>query len=519
MNSALGRLQARLHNRSYEWMAVGLGVLLSVWLTWQSDVPNTDGILYLQSAEAFARGDCAAAVALYNWPFYPWLIAAVHKISGLDFEYAAYVINTLLYGLTLYAYIALVRLLGGGRSTLIAALLLILLMPAINSYRSYIIRDAGYWAFYLAALWAFVIFLRRPDIKSALIWSVVCVVATLFRIEGSVVWALLPLYLWMRTEYSWAQRARHWLTANAFLLVGVVAISAWAVITRPSFMGRLREPLRWVGIFGHAVSDGLDGRAQALSHAVLNQFSDYLALPAIIGILFLIVAARIVNGLGLLHGGLAIYGVCRTEVMPKGARPLLLWAAFIQLLILFVFATHQFFLTGRYAIPLALTLVLFAPFGLAQVHAYWQRAHSNKAKLLKSAIFLLLLIAAVQSLWSFGASKAYLREAGVWIRAQTPPQSRLFTNNEVVAYYSRRKVDERHGEFTEEALDKVLSSDDWRANYDYLAIMVQRHNEKRAKAILQKMGVAPIATIANERGAQVLVFSARSAAESVPSRD
>lgn len=508
MNSMIGTLRAQLHDRSYEWIAVGLGTLLSLWLIWQSDVPNTDGILYLQSAEAFARGDYAAAVELYNWPFYPWLIAAVHSISDLDFEHAAYVINTLCYGLMLYAYIALVRLLGGERKVLIAALLLILLMPALNSYRSYIIRDAGYWAFYLAALWAFLVFVRRPNIKVALLWSTACVVATLFRIEGSVVWVLLPLYLWARRQYTWAQRARHWLTANAFLLAGIVTIGAWVIGTQPAFLGRLGEPLRWIGIFVHEISDGLDARAQALSHAVLNQFSDYLALPAVLGILFLIVAVRIVNALGLLHGGLAIYGFCKGKDFPRDERAALLWAALIQLLILFVFTTHQFFLTGRYVIALALTLVLFAPFGLAR--AYRQSSHSNRAKFLKGAISVLLLIAAVQSLWSFGASKAYLREAGLWINTTTPTQARLFTNNEVVGYYSRRNIAERHGEFTDEALDKVLSGDDWRANYDYLAVMVQRHDEARGEAILKKLGVAPIAIIANERGARVLIFSAQS---------
>ena len=81
-------------------VAVGLSLLLTLFVVAQDQMPNDDGVLYLYSAELISAGDWSRALQLFNWPFYSLLIAAGHKASGLGLENAAYVLNALLQALT-----------------------------------------------------------------------------------------------------------------------------------------------------------------------------------------------------------------------------------------------------------------------------------------------------------------------------------------------------------------------------------------------------------------------------------
>src|SRR5690606_39792728 len=80
-----------------ELVAISVSVLLSIWLIYSDNVINSDGILYLKSAEAFASGNWQEGVDIYRWPFYAAVIAALHYVSGLETDTVAYVLNGALY--------------------------------------------------------------------------------------------------------------------------------------------------------------------------------------------------------------------------------------------------------------------------------------------------------------------------------------------------------------------------------------------------------------------------------------
>ena len=54
---------------------------------------NDDSVLYFEVARLFSLGEWSAANALFNWPFYPALLAGFHQISGASFQLSAQILN------------------------------------------------------------------------------------------------------------------------------------------------------------------------------------------------------------------------------------------------------------------------------------------------------------------------------------------------------------------------------------------------------------------------------------------
>ena len=71
----------------------------------------------------------------------------------------------------------------------------ILLSHELNSVREYIIRDHGFWTFYLSSLFFLLRFFKKPIKSYALGFSLSLAIATLFRVEGSLFLLFLPFYL------------------------------------------------------------------------------------------------------------------------------------------------------------------------------------------------------------------------------------------------------------------------------------------------------------------------------------
>ena len=168
--------------RDVRFPAILASLVLSAWCLFLDDVINNDGILYVRTAELISRGEWQAAIGSYKWFFYPLLMAIVGKLTGLSLELSAHVLNAGFTALTVVTFISLVRELGGSRSVVMAAAILVLLFPGLNEYRSFVIRDAGYIAFYTLALLLFVRNLKGPTWWLTTGWIATMVVATLFQI-------------------------------------------------------------------------------------------------------------------------------------------------------------------------------------------------------------------------------------------------------------------------------------------------------------------------------------------------
>lgn len=487
-----------------ELVAVAISVLLSIWLVYSDNVINGDGVLYLKSAEAFANGNWQEGVNIYRWPLYAALIGGLHYISGLETDVVAYVLNGALYALLVWTFLSIVKFFGADRRTLWIAAILILALPSLNSYRAFIIRDVGYWAFYLLGLSAFFRFQRNPRLHTALGFGAAMTVATLFRIEGIVFLVFMPLVVLCRSGVQAQKTLAQFAKLNIVLILDVIAVASWFAARGPAaFAGRLHEPWMQLKAFGGQLSGGLLAKADALGQSVLNEYSDDFAVSSVIIILLVMLLTYIVKSVGLL-GAFAAGYACATRAvsLEPVLRRSLAVVILLNIAVLVVFIASTFFLTGRFVLSLALAVLLLAPFGLNRLYERWRSPSRKRWEALALPIaLLLLLIMIVDSLWSFGTSKAYLKEAGMWLRLNTPAHARIYSESTVTGFYAQKSGDEwRH---TTRTVADVQQAGKLQT-YDYVAVAL-----RRGESVPSSFGsTQAVKEFKNEKNDRVLIFRA-----------
>jgi hypothetical protein len=492
--------------------AVLLSLALTAWCLYRDPVINHDGILYIRAAAAILEGDWRGAFAIYPWPFYAWLVALTHLATGLALEPSAHLLDALLQALTVWAFITVVKELGGDRRVMLAAAVVILLHPPFNEYRSFVIRDFGYWAFYLVALLWFLRYLRTPRVGTAVAWGASIVLATLFRIEGLVILLTLPLALLFRRDYSFHARCRQLAGAQVVPFAVLAVLAAWSLLGQPiEQTGRLAEPIQWVQQFGRQLSGGFQQKAAALGQAILNQYSSSYAMAGVLAVLLVILVGKTIGTLTPLYTLLALHAWRgRLVPVPAGMGRVLGWLVLVQTAILVGFLANNFFLTGRFAMGWALTVMPLVPFSLVALYDLWRKRYAGgrAAGWLFPAACAVLLVMAVDGLTSFGPSKAYIRDAGLWLKERAPLEAKVHSNNKILTFYAGKRENDWARWFTWEETAALLQDGSWR-NYDYVAVAVDRRHPERADLLAAKLGRAPVARFDNGRGDQVLVFGTR----------
>ena len=492
----------KLHDiRIYAALA---SLLLSAWCIYIDDVINNDGAFYVRVAGLITQGEWNAAVALYKWPFYPCLIALTGAITGLALEPAAHVLNALLVVLAVVSFITLVEILGGDRKTLVAAAAVVLLYPGLNDYRSFVIRDLGYVAFYLLALVFYFKALSTTHWRLHAGWFTAAVIAALFRIEGfALVLAMLILL-----------RAKHWKRRQLFLKVSIVSAAAFAVMFL-AFSWWMVGP---TGGIGDTLRASLNNilqpsveRIDALRQAVLPKWSAEHAPVILLMSGVTILTVEVISRLTVINALLAGHAWYRRLLFPlEGAKRLWVGLVVANLSILIAVVAGLFFLTGRYPLALSLTVILAVPFSLCVLYQDWQAM--RPAPVLQNwkfpAVAILLVLTALSGVTRF-TDKGYLKDGALWIKAHSPPGARLFTNDRIVMHYSARGVFEDIQASGSERTEQLIRSGDWRS-YDYLALNVKRRGHHKAAEWRALLGRKPLKLFANERNDQLLIFSTAS---------
>lgn len=481
-------------------------LVLSAWCVFIGNVVNSDGVLYLRAAELMTRGEWHAALQLYKWPFYSVLIALAHQVTGLSFEYAAYALNAALTALTVVMFISLVREVGGDPKVTIFAAAVILLYHSLNEYRAYVIRDAGYLAFYLTSLLMFIKDLKEPKWSRTLAWVGAMMVAMLFRIEAVVLLVALPFFrLWRQATRLSARFAVIGLfmggafialSALAWWLAGTLAVpgpgglvDAWATVLQSS----------WQRVSGLA-----SGKIDLIAGAFGDRYSRDFAYAAFVAALALLLVREVLASLTPLYAVLTGHAVYRHLIFPvPGTKGLWLWLILVHIAILAAILFIYGFLTGRFSVALSLTLMLAVPFSMAELYKGWQQR--------RRWLFVLVCTLAVFStlgVLSSPTSKGHIRQAGLWLRDHTPADATLFSNDPVLLYYSGRSGDQPHARNGwDETLALVKSGP--RSQYDYLALRVKRAHLADEAMLVQSLAREPIATFANAKGEKILVFRLR----------
>jgi hypothetical protein len=481
-------------------------LVLSAWCVFLDNVVNSDGVLYLRAAELLARGEWHAALLLYKWPFYAVLIALVHQLSGLSFEYAAYLLNAALTALTVVMFISLVREAGGDGKVVIFAAAVILLYPALNRYRSFVIRDTGYLAFYLASLLLFVKDMKDPKWTRTLSWIATMAVAALFRIEAVVLLVALPFFhLWRQTTRVSAR----FVLIGAFIGGAFIALSALAwwlagTLAMPGPGGLIGAWASMLHVAWQSVSTLAGAKIDLIAGAFGDRYAWEFAYAVFAAALALLLVKAVLATLSPLYAVLTGHAVYRRLIFPvQSVKGLWLWLIVVHLVMLATILFVYGFLTGRFPLALSLTFMLAVPFSVVALYDGWRQG--------RRWLFVLVCTLALLStlgVLSSPTSKGHIRQAGLWLRDHTPAATKLFSNDPVLLYYSGKSGSQPHARY---AWDDTLAlvKSDARFQYDYLALRIKRTHLADQAMLVQSLAREPVATFANAKGEKILVFHLR----------
>jgi hypothetical protein len=487
-------------------IAVLVSALLSCWLSLHANMINPDGICYLQSAAAIGMMGIKAASQLCDqakWPVYSLLIYIMAQWTHLSYQGAAFLLDGLLSLTTVTAFIYLVHVLGGTTRTLWLSAAVILCAHEFDGVREYIVRDHGFWAFYLLSLIFLVEYFRLPRLTKAVAWSSAMILATLFRIEGTIFLLFIPFAAWLDMRRSLKTRLREFLELN--LLLGVFAltlsvINEFSVHPSAFNVSRLAEVQAQLQAGVTNVTLHFQSASHALAQHVLNPYAAKDASIVLFLLLIIWYIYSLVTNISFFYAFLVFYAwAFRLLPLDKPARLGLTSYIFINIIITGAYLAENLFISKRYLIALSLVFMLWVPFALDKLIA--QRCQH---RVLLSIVILLFLMNAAGTTFHLGSSKSYIREAGNWLQQNVPQQSALYSNDELVMYYSDHFGNAIFPQARLNSDLSVIANGHWK-QYDYLALRLT-HRDESDNSILKELPNPPSRVFANRRGDEVVIY-------------
>lgn len=489
--------------------AFSVSILLSAWLGYRETVINSDAICYLLSAQKVGTDGIRQAMHLCEqakWPFYSVLIYGFVQLTHLTYPAAAYVLDGFFSLLSVAAFILIVKELGGSQRTLWLAAIIILLSHQFNSVREYIIRDHGFWAFYLCSILFLLKYARRPRIKFALGFSASLLFATLFRIEGAMFLLLLPFVTWFQKRYNLRQRARNFILLYLPVIILCGAIGFWLIIHPQQSLEKLGRVGELVNQFRHGLGIVIDRYHLAkseLGHSVLGAEAVDQAGIVIFCVWLVWYIISVIGNLSWIYALLALYAVRSRTIILRSTGPIILyWYVGINILVTGGFLAEHLFLSKRYLIALSLVLMLWVPFALNDIIRKWPSA---RHRMILGGAAILIIASSLGGIIDFGYSKTYVREAGDWLTQHVPAEASLYSNDTQLMYYSNHYGDQLFSQRQAFADLQRIQQGKWN-QYDYLALRFEKKNLADAVPLLNEIQPLLVATYKNRRGDRVVIY-------------
>lgn len=512
MNSLLSR-SGQLKNPFFYTMGMAIAgsLLLSLAMFfYASNAINLDGICYLTAAEAIRHTGLGYAMSLCGqakWPFYSWLIAHFSHVSHLSYLHAAYVLNGFFSLGSVIFFVLIVKELEGNLRTQLLAVLVILASHHFNELRDYIIRDHGFWAAYLGSIFFLLRYLRNDQWLDAFLFGTSLVVSTLFRLEGSIFLILLPFLMWVYPGIpNFWLRAKHYIYLNIpffIILCGLIIVAILHPKEINIYYSRLFEVFAQ---FQHGIQVVLTRYSAVesiLSHQILH-FSSTKEAGLVLSLLLVNwFIVQVFNNLTWIYSILILYGIKKKALTFSRAGK---WVVMSYLLInagiTFIFLAENYFLSKRYLLALSLTLMLCVPFALELLLKKLTQFYYQCALVI---VVFLILVTSFSSITRTAHSKAYLYQAGNWLKSNVSQNANLYTNDYGLMYYSQHfgeKIFQLAGRYKN---IKSISQGNWQ-QFDYVAIRTLKKTENKINCLLQEIPFLPIQTYQNRRGDKVIIY-------------
>ncbi|OGT42530.1 MAG: hypothetical protein A3F42_04980 [Gammaproteobacteria bacterium RIFCSPHIGHO2_12_FULL_37_34] len=492
-------------NNIVYFFAIFTSLALSFWVTSHRDIINPDAICYLSGAEVIGQSGLHAAMQLCGqakWPIYSLLIYGVAQLGHFSYPVAAYFLNGMFSLVSVALFILITKELGGSNRVLWLAAGTILLAHGFNSAREYIIRDHGFWAFYLLSFFLLLRYFRQPTWGYALFWNISMLLATLFRLEGIVFLFLLPFLSWICFSFSWLERLARFFKLNLLTMItcflGVIWLLSYPEHTLEDF-GRLSEVFKQIGHGWMMIAERYSATKMALANHVLTGDSAKEAGLVLFITILVWYGFSIMSNLSWVYSLLVIYAWWRQAVFSSSARLVLAGYLSINILVTLSFLFERLFLSKRYLIALSLILMLWVPFALDDL------LRKRNQLIIAYASMFLIALSSLGGIFEFGYSKTYVYEAGKWLSNYVSPQATLYSNDYQVMYYSQHFGHTLFQKVNTDTDVQTIAQGKWK-QYDYLALRIKMKHENEVLPILQEIHRQPIRVFRNKRGDRIEIY-------------
>lgn len=403
-------------------VAFWVSLVLSLIAIAGSVTLNRDGMLYASIAQVMLDEGVAQALAKFDWLLLPALMAGLSWLTGMSTELAGHVLGALFMAGTCALLVACAQRQFAGVGW--AACLVVLALPAINSFRDQIVREFGYWFFCTLALWFALRWAERWRWRDALLCQVAIVAAVCFRLEAVIlIPALLLWQLFSRGERPLLLRLAM-LGVGPLLLAGALAgLDSLGLVSVETRLASYIEAVDLTSKIAH-----FHATADQVAAAVLNKISDGDAAAILFVGLVSIIPAKFVIMLGVFAIPLAYLGASGQLRAHLRVWSVMNWVFAIYVGVLVAFVTERFFLTARYVSFLNLVTVPLIAAGLIMLREHWPRT--------TRLVVVLALLTMLANVISLTPSKTHLVEAGRWLARTVPDVKRVGIEDQRVAYYA-----------------------------------------------------------------------------------
>jgi hypothetical protein len=434
-------LLEQLENKSPAQLKAGIVLLASLIAIQVQYIQhgwiNPDSVLYFEAARLFANAEWKAGFEVFPWPFYALWIATVHSLTSFNIHFSAQILNVVFFAIATFSFLNIIQLAGGKQRQLIAGAIIWLSAPyMIGDVLEMLMRDEGFWAFYLTALVFFIRFYQRHAWSDAILWQVAMIVATLFRIEGFLFLILLPTALLTDSSQPFRNRVRYFLTGHSIsLIIGLILVLTVisGVIPKTS-LGRLNEifTLNIIQEFTALFRQ----KSQIMSDQVLGKYLEEFAIPGLLLTFVYVIASKVLSATGLVHTGLAVMGIKYRKLMmnPQVTR-LLLAVATIAIVNMALIIGKVFVLSSRYVLALSIILMVFAAFYLASLLSHHVKSVKYRKWLIPTLLGL-LLIYGVKNVLPKREGYNHMQHAVEWLKTHNTGNAPVFYDESRLRYYA-----------------------------------------------------------------------------------
>jgi len=489
LNSLLNKL-AQLPANRLTWLLTAIGVLIAMQINYiQHGWINNDSVLYFEAARLFALGEWQQGFMLFPWPLYSGLIALVHSVSGFGLHFSAQILNVLFFGIATLSFLKLIRHCGGDNLTLLSgALLLFSSQYIVGDALQMLLRDQGFWAFFLTALVFFVRFYRSLSWMDAVAWQLAMIIAMLFRVEGITYLLALPFVLLLNKDLALGARGLALLKTHSVNLSAGLAIAAYLFVKGLSVsnLGRLQE------IFTSRLFEELTRkfvqRSEIMANEVLGNFLDQFATQGLLLTFIFIMLAKTISSAGWITAGLAAYaGRLRQRLIDHDARKILAAVMIIALVDMFLIILKVFVLSGRYVIPLTLMLIVLAAFGLRRLVDRISTERTGKRyKWLAMGLILILILGMVKNVLPKREGYHYELEAVAWIKQHNPQNLPTYYETPRLRYYAGERFIGLGPDLNWSHLQSLIENNQL-VDYEYVLVSTNRDDPARNLFLTEQM--------------------------------